>query len=364
MVNTGRSLDGTSERPASIIEIDSITKKYGQYDALHEMSLSIQKGEFLSLLGPSGSGKTTLLRIIAGFLEPTTGDLRIDGRSMRNVPPNKRPVNTVFQNYALFPHMTVAENIAFGPRRQGRAQGVIAADVKRVLGMVGMTGFEDRYPRALSGGQQQRVALARAIVNQPRVLLLDEPLGALDLKLRKRMQFELKRLHGELGITFIYVTHDQEEALAMSDRIAVMRQGRIVQLGSGEEIYHRPNSSYVADFIGEANLIACEREASGKFLLPGSASPLPLAGPDAQVAKLMIRPEDISFGAADAPGLIGTTGTIVQSVFLGHWWRFSAMLADGQEIVICPRDNTAETPAVGAQVPLRWSQQAARMLGE
>ena len=367
MVNDGRSLDGTSEhaRPASIIEIDSITKKYGQHDALHEMSLAIQKGEFLSLLGPSGCGKTTLLRIIAGFLGPTSGDVRIEGRSMHNVPPNKRPVNTVFQNYALFPHMTVAENIAFGPRRQGRPKDTIAADVKRVLGMVGMVGYEERYPHELSGGQQQRVALARAIINQPRVLLLDEPLGALDLKLRKRMQFELKRLHGELGITFIYVTHDQEEALAMSDRIAVMRQGRIVQLGSGEEIYQRPNSSYVADFIGEANLIACARASGGGFQLPGNDAPLPLEGPDAPVAKLMIRPEDITFGAGnEMPGSIGTTVTIVQKVFLGHWWRFSAMLADGQEIVICPRDNTASVPDIGAQVPVRWAQQAARILEE
>ncbi|MIL09184.1 ABC transporter ATP-binding protein, partial [Salmonella enterica subsp. enterica] len=175
---------------------------------------------------------------------------------------------------------------------------------------------------------------------------------------------ELKRLHGELGITFIYVTHDQEEALAMSDRIAVMRQGRIVQLGSGEDIYHRPTSAYVADFIGEANLIGCAREPGGQFRLPGADAPIALEGPDAPAAKLMIRPEDISFGQANAGEHMGTTVTVAQSVFLGHWWRFSGTLPDGQEIVICPRDNTAAVPEVGAQVPVRWSRQAARMLPE
>ncbi|HYC13569.1 MAG TPA: spermidine/putrescine ABC transporter ATP-binding protein, partial [Stellaceae bacterium] len=249
------------------ITVDRLTKHYGSVKALMGVSLSIRRGEFLSMLGPSGCGKTTLLRAIAGFVEPTSGEIRIDGKLMNAVPPNRRPVNTVFQNYALFPHMTVRENVAFGPRRRGVPRGEIAGQVEEVLAMVGMEGYGDRYPQALSGGQQQRIALARAIVNRPRVLLLDEPLGALDLKLRKRMQVELKRLHERLGLTFIYVTHDQEEALAMSDRIAVMKDGEIKQLGTGEEIYRNPASRYVADFIGEANLIDCIAEPKGAVRL-------------------------------------------------------------------------------------------------
>jgi spermidine/putrescine transport system ATP-binding protein len=210
-----------------LIEIDGLVKRYGTVAALDGVSINVRQGEFLALLGPSGCGKTTLLRSIAGFVEPTEGHVRIGGKVMNDVPPHERPVNTVFQNYALFPHMTVAENVAFGPRRKGIPKAAIAKLVSDVLAMVGMDGYGERYPRQLSGGQQQRIALARAIVNQPQVLLLDEPLGALDLKLRKRMQVELKRLHGQLGITFIYVTHDQEEALAMADRIAVMNQGKI-----------------------------------------------------------------------------------------------------------------------------------------
>jgi spermidine/putrescine transport system ATP-binding protein len=346
----------------NLIQINGITKAFGQFTALHEVNLSIRKGEFLSLLGPSGCGKTTLLRIIAGFQEPSTGDIKIDGVSMRNVPPNKRPVNTVFQNYALFPHMTIADNIAFGPRRQGRERGEIAHEVHNALVMVGMENFAARYPRSLSGGQQQRIALARAIINRPRVLLLDEPLGALDLKLRKRMQFELKRLHDQLGITFIYVTHDQEEALAMSDRIAVMHQGRVIQLGTGEDIYRRPNSAYVADFIGEANLIDCVRDAEGRLSLSKGAPILPYPPTKSDVAKLMIRPEEISFGAPCGDE-IATRVTVLHKVFLGHWWRVSARMPDGQEIVICTTEQPSETlPEVSSEVTIHWSPSASRVL--
>jgi len=346
----------------NLIQIDAVTKAYGQMTALHEINLSIRKGEFVSLLGPSGCGKTTLLRIIAGFQEPSTGDIKIDGVSMRNVPPNKRPVNTVFQNYALFPHMTVADNIAFGPRRQGRERAEIADEVQNALAMVGMESFGERYPRSLSGGQQQRIALARAIINRPRVLLLDEPLGALDLKLRKRMQFELKRLHDQLGITFIYVTHDQEEALAMSDRIAVMHQGRVIQLGTGEDIYRRPNSTYVADFIGEANIVDCVRAEDGYVKLSADAPVLPYTVSRDSVARLMIRPEDIRFGVAGGD-VISTNVTVLHKVFLGHWWRVAAKLPEGQEIVICtPEREGVALPEVGSEVPIHWSPSASRVL--
>ena len=230
-------------RGDDLIAVDRLTKQFGSVKALASVSLSIHRGEFLSLLGPSGCGKTTLLRAIAGFVELSSGDIRIDGVSMSGVPPHRRPVNMVFQNYALFPHLTVAENVAFGPRRRRVPKAEAWKLVGEALTMVGMEGFASRFPQTLSGGQQQRVALARAIVNRPQVLLLDEPLAALDLKLRKRMRIELKRLHEKLGITFVYVTHDQEEALAMSDRIAVMNHGQIVQLGSGEEIYRSSDFS-------------------------------------------------------------------------------------------------------------------------
>ena len=212
-----------------LIRTQSLVKRYGDVVALDGVSLAVQQGEFLALLGPSGCGKTTLLRLIAGFIEPTSGELSIADQSMTGVAPNRRPVNTVFQNYALFPHLTVAENIAFGPRRRRVAKSEVRSGVAETLALVGMDEFVNRYPSELSGGQQQRVALARAIINKPKVLLLDEPLGALDLKLRKRMQIELKHLQARLGITFIFVTHDQEEALVMADRIAVMSQGRIMQ---------------------------------------------------------------------------------------------------------------------------------------
>src|SRR4051794_38830632 len=271
---------------ADVIVIDHLVKRYGQTTALADVSLNVRSGEFIALLGPSGCGKTTLLRAIAGFVEPTSGRITINGREMTGVPPHLRPVNTVFQHYALFPHMTVADNIAFGPRRRHVAKAEREQRVAEALAMVGLATFGTRHPRELSGGEQQRVAIARALVNEPDVLLLDEPLGALDLKLRKRMQVELKRLHRQLGMTFLFVTHDQEEALAMADRIAVMRRGAIEQVGSGLEIYRNPVSRYVADFIGEANLIACRVASDGAVQIVGGPA-LPYrceASPGAEVA--------------------------------------------------------------------------------
>ena len=346
------------------IIVDRLAKHYGPVQALVGVSLKVRRGEFLSMLGPSGCGKTTLLRAIAGFIEPSSGEISIDGKVMNAVPPNRRPVNTVFQNYALFPHMTVWENVAFGPRRRGVPRAEIAGQVDEVLAMVGMEGFGDRYPRALSGGQQQRVALARAIVNRPRVLLLDEPLGALDLKLRKRMQVELKRLHERLGLTFIYVTHDQEEALAMSDRIAVMKDGEIVQLGTGEEIYRDPVSRYVADFIGEANLIDCMAEASGVVRLAPGGAALPYSSTAAGPTTLMVRPEDIRVGeTGTGGGIVSIRGAVRDKVFIGQSWRIFAVLETGQEITVQPGSgHEAERIAPGAATALWWPRERGRIL--
>lgn len=244
-----------AEEKMSIIEFNGVTKKYGQATAVDNISLTIEEGEFLSLLGPSGCGKTTTLRMIGGFELPSQGSIKINGKEAGKLPPNLRPVNTVFQNYALFPHLSIYNNISFGLKQKNISKEQIASDTNEIIEIMGLQEHKDKYPKLLSGGQQQRVALARALVNKPRVLLLDEPLGALDLKLRKKMQFELKKLHEQFKITFIYVTHDQEEALIMSDRIAVMNQGRIEQIDTPQEIYNNPNTLFVADFIGETNII-------------------------------------------------------------------------------------------------------------
>ena len=332
-----------SDPAGPVIRIKALVKRYGDVAALDGVSLSVQQGEFLALLGPSGCGKTTLLRAIAGFIEPTSGELFIGDENMKGVPPNRRPVNTVFQNYALFPHLTVAENIAFGPRRRRIGATEIKADVEKALALVGMGPFGARFPSELSGGQQQRVALARAAINRPKVLLLDEPLGALDLKLRKRMQLELKHLQARLGITFIFVTHDQEEALVMADRIAVMDQGRIVQVGSGEDIYHNPNSRFVASFIGDANLLAAEGAGATKVV--------------------MIRPEDIVLGPAPPGDFTGATGTLRERIFLGDAVRVHAVLANGAEIVLQSSNIQGEhLPGAGESIEFHWRRDKAKLL--
>ena len=239
-----------------LIDIVNISKSYGDNLVLDELNLYIRENEFLTLLGPSGCGKTTLLRILGGFETPDSGKVIFDGKDITNLAPNKRQLNTVFQKYALFTHMTIAENIAFGLKIKGKSKAYIQDKIKYALKLVNLDGFENRSADSLSGGQQQRIAIARAIVNEPKVLLLDEPLGALDLKLRQDMQYELIRLKNELGITFIYVTHDQEEALTMSDTIVVMNQGYIQQIGTPEDIYNEPENAFVADFIGDSNIIS------------------------------------------------------------------------------------------------------------
>ena len=241
--------------PNKLIDIINITKSYDENVILDQLNLYIRENEFLTLLGPSGCGKTTLLRILGGFETPDSGDIIFDGKNINNLPPNRRQLNTVFQKYALFSHMSIAENIAFGLKIKGKSKGYIRDKIHYALKLVNLEGYGDRTPDSLSGGQQQRIAIARAIVNEPKVLLLDEPLGALDLKLRQDMQYELIRLKNELGITFVYVTHDQEEALTMSDTIVVMNQGYIQQIGTPEMIYNEPTNAFVADFIGDSNII-------------------------------------------------------------------------------------------------------------
>ena len=239
----------------TIIKIEHLSKAFGDKVVLDDINLDIRRGEFITLLGPSGCGKTTLLRMIAGFLKPDSGVIMMEGNDISEVPPHRRPLNTVFQRYALFPHLNVYDNIAFGLKLNKVPAAEIESRVRKALKMVSMTDYEDRDVNSLSGGQQQRVAIARAIVNRPKVLLLDEPLAALDLKMRKDMQMELKQMHQELGITFIYVTHDQEEALTLSDTVVVMSDGKIQQIGTPIDIYNEPTNSFVADFIGESNIL-------------------------------------------------------------------------------------------------------------
>ncbi|NIR32332.1 MAG: ABC transporter ATP-binding protein [Gammaproteobacteria bacterium] len=291
------------------VRVRDLTKIFGTgpagVRALDGVSIDIREGEFFTLLGPSGCGKTTLLRLIAGFEQPSAGEIRLDGRDVSDLPPYRRPVNTVFQNYALFPHMTVADNVAFGLQMQRLPRRTVAARVREMLALVKLSGLEARKPAELSGGQQQRVALARALANNPRVLLLDEPLSALDLKLRKEMQIELKRLKAQTGVTFVFVTHDQGEALTMSDRVAVMHEGRILQTGTPEQIYERPTRRFVADFIGETNFLEATLEEAAErhalFRLPSGAC---LQGADprghraGERVTLAVRPERMALCAA------------------------------------------------------------------
>lgn len=349
-----------------LIQLENIVKRYGEFTALAGVSLTVYEGEFLALLGPSGCGKTTLLRTIAGFADPTEGSLKIDGCSMLNTPPNRRPVNTVFQNYALFPHMTVYDNVAFGPRRHGIKGNEIDIRVREALLLVSMDGFEARYPTELSGGQQQRVALARAVINRPKVLLLDEPLAALDLKLRKRMQMELKHLQEKLGITFIIVTHDQEEALVMADRIAVMSKGHIEQVGSGTDIYTNPNSRFVADFIGEANLIDCYVGEDGQLRVTRSDLSLPyqLDSRSVKKATLMLRPECLTMRTEElAPDHISIRAVVREVVHAGASTRIYLESEISDDIVMQVNStHNLQRISHGEKVDVCWREQDARIL--
>jgi spermidine/putrescine transport system ATP-binding protein len=387
MTDTDRSAQGVpmagpAEPPGPpgvpAIGLDGVAKEFHSrgevITAVRGIDLAIRPGEFFSMLGPSGCGKTTTMRMIAGFEEPTRGTVRLDGRDVTAAPPNKRDVNMVFQSYALFPHMSVFENVAFGLRRKSVPKDQITRQVGEMLEIVDLTGREQRRPRELSGGQQQRVALARALVNHPKALLLDEPLGALDLKLRQAMQVELKRIQREVGITFVYVTHDQNEALTMSDRIAVMNDGAIEHLGPPREIYEHPATRFVAGFIGTSNLLtgSLARVTGGRgvievspdeqIIVPEGRSAL-AAG---QEVELTVRPEKIELAAGPPPaGGCALRGTVTEVVYLGTSTSFSVRTTTGADVVVFQQNSaSAETPAGrGDDVWLTWDPQHSYPIG-
>jgi spermidine/putrescine transport system ATP-binding protein len=355
----------------AVITVEHVFKRFGDYVAVRDANFTIRRGEFFSMLGPSGCGKTTTLRMIAGFEEPTEGRILLEGRDVSHTPPYRRNVNTVFQHYALFPHMSVYDNVAFGPRSQKLADAEVEKRVQELLGVVRLANFAHRKPAQLSGGQQQRVALARALVNYPSALLLDEPLGALDLKLRQAMQIELKRIQREVRITFIYVTHDQEEALTMSDRIAVMNEGRVEQIGTPEEIYHSPATVFVANFIGSANLlpatVADVRGATATAVLARDFRiELPCGTWGAKAgggAWVMVRPERLRLSATGAPGGGALPTTVQNVVFQGPVVRCALRAADGTQLVahVGPEDALPEVRP-GQTLYVSWEAGAARLL--
>ncbi len=359
------------------VRLDGVTKAFGDFVAVQEMDLEIAQGEFFTMLGPSGCGKTTTLRMIAGFEQPTTGRVQIEGTDVAGLPAHQRPTNTVFQSYALFPHMSVAENVAYGLKRQKLPKDEVEERVRKELDRVGLGAEGHRKPNQLSGGQQQRVALARAVVNLPKVLLLDEPLGALDLKLRKGLQIELKRIQREVGITFVYVTHDQEEALTMSDRIAVMNNGVIEQVAGPEDVYERPTTTFVAGFIGVSNLMPAtvlsangsratvrldaggEFESDNRELVSGER------------CHAVVRPEKLSVLRRDEAAPTGhpsVDGTVQSSVFLGTATQIVVMLAGDVPItVLVPNADEAERqrlPGGGADVRLTWAPEHIHVVKE
>jgi putative spermidine/putrescine transport system ATP-binding protein len=333
---------------SAAVVFQQVTRAFGEVKAVDGVDLEIHDGEFFTLLGPSGSGKTTCLRMIAGFDRPTSGEIFLHGRNVTALPPYEREVNTVFQDYALFPHMTVGDNIAYGPMIRNTPKPERMAQVAQMLELVRLPGLARRKPSQLSGGQRQRVALARALINQPRILLLDEPLGALDLKLRQEMQIELKSLQQRLGITFVYVTHDQEEALSMSDRLAVFNLGRIEQVGAPAEVYERPATQFVAGFVGTSNLIdgALAEHLTGRAV------------------RFALRPEKIHLGPSDAPLLADAhcvEGTVKEVVYLGLYTRYVVTLDGGDELIVVQQNlaaNSLDAAAVrGQRVRVQWLRQ-------
>jgi spermidine/putrescine transport system ATP-binding protein len=351
---------------AADVRLERVTKRFGDLTAVDDLSLDLSRGEFFSLLGPSGCGKTTTLRMIGGFEEPTAGTIYLGGADVTTLPPYRRDVNTVFQSYALFPHLSVFENVAFGLRQKKFPKGQVVTQVREVLKLVDLPGFEGRKPSQLSGGQQQRVALARALVNQPQVLLLDEPLGALDLKLRKQMQLELKRIQQEVQITFLYVTHDQEEAMTMSNRIAVMRHGRIEQIGPPEDVYEHPRTEFVAGFLGASNLMEGQvvRTNDGRVsirLRSGSniaALRDPLAAFDAAV-KVGVRPEKIRLERDDegeaAPGWNCIVGTLRFATFVGVSHQYTIEGPEASVMTVYAQNlGAGPAPRPGDRVRLLW----------
>ncbi len=369
---------GGARNNAPDVDIQRVTKRFGAVTAVDSMDLAIERGAFYSLLGPSGCGKTTTLRMIAGFEQPTSGEIMLAGQPIAGVPPYKRNVNTVFQHYALFPHMDVAQNVGYGLRQRNVGKADEARQVAEALALVRLEDYGKRRTWEMSGGQQQRVALARALVNRPTVLLLDEPLGALDLKLRKEMQLELKALQREVGITFVYVTHDQEEALTMSDVIVVMRDGRIQQKGGPAELYERPRNRFVADFIGTSNFIAATvlESGGGGSVVARSDQGLVLRGhstdPDATISvgdsvTIASRPERLEVVGGDAAGELPTgftqvSGRVSQGTYLGHQTEYRIATDQAGELIVRHQNADGATGATGAgpgdPVIVRWHEEA------
>lgn len=349
------------------VELQNVTKKFGIVTAVDQVSLQVFDGEFFSLLGPSGCGKTTSLRMIGGFEMPTEGEVFISGEAQGYKPPFKRPVNTVFQSYALFPHMTIFQNVAFGLQMQKVSKEDIKKRVEEMLDLVRLSGMGKRKPNQLSGGQQQRIALARALINNPKVLLLDEPLGALDLKLRKAMQLELKAIQEEVGITFVYVTHDQEEALTMSDRIAVMNKGRILQIGTSREIYEKPQTRFVSDFIGETNYLVGEvirlEDGFAEINLREGGSIWASAGPGIQPddeVKVAVRPEKIFISDKEQGSL---QCTVKEQAYIGSDTIYILTTKGGSEIRVRVQNTNpiqVDTLEKGNQVYLTWPKESSR----
>ena len=369
------------DTPVTDVRLDRVTKRFGDFIAVDDLSLEIKQGEFFSLLGPSGCGKTTTLRMIGGFEEVTEGTVYLGDQDVTGLPPFKRDANTVFQNYALFPHLSVFENVAFGLRRRKVPNGEIRGQVAAMLKLVELPGYEERKPTQLSGGQQQRVALARALINHPRVLLLDEPLGALDLKLRKQMQVELKGIQSEIGITFIFVTHDQEEAMTMSDRIAVMRQGKIEQLGAPEELYERPRTEFVAGFLGVSNLL--DAEVVGKDdrlaelrLADGTTLRAPSAGVNGgSRVRIGVRPEKLRVlpmadGQADhaSADTNAIEGIVFDASYIGVSTQYIIETKDGHKLTVYAQNietsGAGEVLGDGQPVRLTWKPQHTFVIGD
>ena len=366
--------------PQSDVRLERVTKRFGETVAVDDLSLEIRPGEFFSMLGPSGCGKTTTLRMIGGFEVASEGTVYLGDADVTGLPPFKRNVNTVFQNYALFPHLSVFDNVAFGLRRRGVPPGEIRGQVAFMLNLVELPGYESRRPNQLSGGQQQRVALARALINHPQVLLLDEPLGALDLKLRKQMQVELKRIQSEVGITFIYVTHDQEEAMTMSDRIAVMRSGRIEQLGEPEELYEHPATDFVAGFLGVSNLLDGEvLGRDGEWLTvrlgEGTTVRTPVGAADGERrVRVGVRPEKLRVTALDdgAPAESSTAvnaidGVVLDASYVGVSTQYLVETVDEHRLVVYAQNletsGAREALADGQRVRLTWKPQHTFTIG-
>ena len=349
------------ENRKAIVEIKNVNKLYGENHVVHNLDMQVYEGEFLTMLGPSGCGKTTILRMIGGFEEPSDGQILVEGERVEDKEPFERNVNTVFQSYALFPHMDIFNNIAYGLKMKKVKKAEIKERADEMLQLVQLTGFEKRYPSQLSGGQKQRVAIARALINRPRVLLLDEPLGALDMKLRKEMQLELKNLQKQLGITFIYVTHDQEEALTMSDRIAIMNQGYLDQLDTPEQIYKKPATKFVADFIGESNIFeAMISEINGNIAKFGFEAgnaigmlPEELTFVVDEMVYAGIRPEKLQYSLEEIDGFT-LKGLVKEQIYVGNIIKSNILLSNGQ-IVKISRMDIEEVPKTGQIIYIHWN---------